>query len=217
MTIILPRLPRQTAYDLRPVRNSETQRAGTGGSLTPLRRLGDHWAVEVDVGVLATLCGRSLLADLVRGMGERIRVPISQVGVDIGAPGTLSVTHSDGTPFSDATRYAPVMPKVAGDGQSGSVLLLDHFTPGYEVRKGQFFTVETAGGASAHIVTDAATAGELGSVAISFWPMLWLEPQDGDHIEWVNPYVEGLVIEDGGQMSGVFAAVSMDSFTIEEG
>lgn len=217
MTINLPRLPRQAAYDLRPVRNSTVQRSGTGGSLSPLRRSGDHWAVEVDTGVLATLCGRALLADIVRGVGERIRVPIPQVGVDVGSPGTESVTHSDGTPFSDGAPYAPVMPRVSGSGQAGSSLLLEAFTPEYEVRKGQFFTLVTADGSSAHIVTAATVANSLGQATVTFWPMLWLEPADGSHVEWIAPYIEGLIVDDGGQQSGVFAAVRTDSFVIEEG
>lgn len=219
MTITLPRLPRRsTAYELRAVRNSEVQRAGTGGSLSPLTRSGDHWAVEVDVGVLATMCGRALLADLVRGVGERIRVPIPQYGFEIGLPGgTSSVPHSDGSYFSDGTGYAPITPRVSGAGQAGTSLSLDGMTPGYLVKKGLFFTLETTFGSSAHIITAEATANTLGQATIEFWPMLWLEPSDLDSLEMFEPYIEGLLVDEGGQSSGLFRSVTTGSFTIEEG
>jgi hypothetical protein len=196
VTIILPPASRSTDYQLRPVRNSEPQRAGTGGSLTPLSRLGDHWAVEVAPGVLATLCGRRLLADIVRGVGERIRVPIPQPGLDTGEPGSSVVR---------------------GNGQSGSTLALTRIAPHYPFQKGQFVTVVTAGGASAHILTADVAASAGGEATLSFWPLLWLAPSDGDRVEVRDPFLEGLIVDEGGQSSSSFAAVTTDSFTIEEG
>lgn len=197
MTIILPTLPRGAGYALKFVRASETQRSGTGGSLTPLTRAGDHLAIEVDVGTLAIECGRELLADLARGMGERIRVPIPEPGVDKGAPGT---------------------PLVNGAGQAGTSLILDGLTPQYVVRKGWFFTVVTTDGPSAHVVTAEVAASALGAATVTFWPELWLQPADNDTIVLVDPYIEGLIVDEGNQTSsGYFSAVSTDAFTVEEG
>lgn len=195
MTIILPRLPRGAGYALRFVRASETQRSGRG-SLTPLNRAGDHLAIEVDPGVLATCCGRELLADLARGMGQRLRAPIPEPGTDKGAPG---------------------LPRVNGAGQSGTSLVLDGLTPQYAIRKGWFFTVVTSDGPTAHIVAEEAIASADGEVTVTFWPELWLEPADGDLIEIAEPYIEGLIVDEGDQSSGRFASVTTDSFVIEEG
>lgn len=196
MTITLPRLPRGAQYALRHIRNSQVQRSGTGGSVTGLNRPGDHWAVEVDPGVLGTACGRALLADIVRGSGERLRVPLPQPGVDVGPIGA---------------------PRVKGAGQSGSTLLMDGLTPGIIVRKGYFFTLETTDGPTAHIVTALAVADDEGEATVTFWPMMWLEPADSDVIEMAEPYIEGLIVDDGDQTSGVFAAVTTSPFVIEEG
>lgn len=196
MTISLPRLPRGAGYALRMVRASETQRSGTGGSLTPLNRAGDHWAIEVDTGVMARSCGRELLADIARGMGERIRVPVPEPGVDKGAPGT---------------------PLVNGADQAGTSLDLDGLTPQYVIRKGWFFTLTTTDGSSAHIVTEEAVVDASNEVTVTFWPELWLEPGDNDVIELVEPFIEGLIVEDGDQTSGLAAAVMNDSFVVEEG
>lgn len=196
MTIILPRLPRGAGYAIRAIRNSETQRSGTGGSLTPLNRAGDHWAVEVDPGVLATVCGRELLADLARGHGERLRAPIPEPGVNKGAVGA---------------------PLVNGAGQAGTTLDLDGLTPQLAIRKGWFFTLVTADGCSAHIVTAEVVADADGEVEVAFWPELWLEPGDNDVIVMVDPYIEGLITDEGDQTSSVFAAVSTGAFVVEEG
>lgn len=196
MTIILPPASRSTDYQLLAVRNSEAQRAGLGGSLSPLRRLGDHWSIEVAPGALATVCGRELLADIVRGVGERLRVPIPQQGFEVGEPGS---------------------PRVRGSFQSGTSLNLASVRVGYGFRKGQFITVVTAAGASAHILTAATTATGAGLATLSLWPMLWLEPVDGDRVEVAAPYIEGLIVDEGGQSQGGFAAVMTDSFVIEEG
>lgn len=195
-TIILPRLARQTDYNLRRVRNSEVQRAGTGGSLSPLTRAGDHWAMEIDPRALGTVCGRELMADLSGGVANRVRVFIPQPGVDTGAPG---------------------LPKVKGAGQAGTSLLLDGLTPQYPIRKGWFLTVVTAEGATAHIVTAEAIVAANGEVTVSFWPELWLQPADNDGVEIAEPYLEGLVVDEGGQASAYMAAVMTDPFVIEEG
>jgi hypothetical protein len=195
MTIILPRLPRGVGYAVRFVRASETQRSSRG-SLTPLNRPGDHWAIEVDPGVLAVSCGRELLVDIARGMGERIRVPIPERGVDKGAPGS---------------------PRVNGADQAGTSLTLDGLTPQYVIRKGWFFTVITPDGPSAHNVAEEVVADADGEATVTFWPELWLEPADNDVIELPEPYIEGLIVDDGDQTSGVFAAVMTDSFVVEEG
>jgi hypothetical protein len=196
LTITLPRLHRQTAYALRPVRGSEVQRSGTGGAISPLNRAGDHWAVEVNVRALETLCGRALLADIVRGVGERVRVPITQPGIDVGPVGS---------------------PVVDGDGADGSSLPLTGLTANLIIRKGYFLTVETAAGATAHIVTETVVVGADTKAGVSIWPMLWLEPADGDRVEMVDPYLEGLIIDSGTQGVAGLPAVLTESFVVEEG
>lgn len=197
MTIILPRLPRAAGYAIRPVRASEPQRSGTGGSLTPLNRSGDHWAIEVDAGKLALSCGRALLADIVRGVGERIRAPIPEPGIYKGAPG------------NDV--------RVKGAGQAGSALILDGLNPSALIRKGWFFTLVTAAGSTAHIVAETVAANSSGEATVTFWPMLWLEPADNDQIVMLNPYIEGLIVDGGDQASGRISAVTTDLFVVEEG
>lgn len=213
----LARQHRTTGYTLRPVYVSGLLRSAIGFPVSPVNSIGDHWALEIETPAVATLCGRALLADLVRGGQRLLRVPIPQRGIDVGSPGSrTSVSHSDGAFFSDGAGYAPIAPRVDGDGQSGSTLNLIGVTPGYVVKKGLFFTLETASGSSAHLVTDTATADDAGRAIVSFWPMLWRDPSDRDRIEMFEPYIEGLVVDQGGQASGIIKAVRTEAFTIEE-
>lgn len=183
--------------------------------MTPINRLGDHWAVEIDVGVLQTLCGRALLADIVRGTAGRIRVPIPQRGLAF-SPATSRVPFSDGSTFSDDSMWRVGTAHVKGDGQAGQRLLLEGLAPGYPIQKGRFLTLETSEGSSAHIFTSDAEVSEGGEVVVDFWPILWRQPRDGDHVEIDKPYLEGLVVDAGGQSIDIFASVRTDRFTIEE-
>ena len=210
-------LGRTAGYNLLPVQNSRIQRAGTGGSLSPISRVGDHWAIEVDTGTLATSCGRALLAKIARGSGGRLRVPIPQKGINLGHRGdAVPEPHSDGAFFSDGTGYSLGMPRVKGDDQSGSSLLVSAFA-GETMAEGRFLTIETATGATAHIVTAPAEADSDGNLLIPIWPMMWRAPADGDRVEVVEPYIEGYIVESGGQAFQLFAAVRTDAFMVEEG
>lgn len=204
--IKLPRLPSSTAYSLRMVRNSDVQRSGTGGALTPLNRQGDHWAVEIDPGLLALHCGLELLSDIACGAGERVRVPL---------------------PSSPRGVSAGPAPVVNGGDQAGRTLSV---TGLYDTlfRKGDFFTVVTAEGPTAHQLRETVQASG-GMADFSFWPSLWLPPADGDAIELNNPYLEGLVVEEGTQTwknrrqpkysnnRHLAVGVLTDKFLIEEG
>lgn len=219
LTYPLPLSPfhRTTGFNLRPVFAASMQRSAVGYPVSPLDGMGDHWAVEVDPLAMGTECGRRLLANLVRGPRRRVRVPIPQRGFDIGQPGgSEPVPHADGSLFGDGSGYAPITPRVDGAEQSGSILRMIGARDGYVVRQGLFFTLETRSGSSAHIVTDDAVADSAGRVEVSFWPMLWRDPEDGDHVEMFEPYIEGLVIDQGGQASFGFPAVTTDPFTVEE-
>lgn len=206
--IELPRLPTSTAYSLRMVRNSDVQRSGTGGAMTPLSRQGDHWAVEIDPGVLARHCGQQLLSDIACGATERIRVPLAR----------RSWGYSAGP--------APV---VEGSDQAGTTLIVSGLQSGGIFPKGDFFTLETAEGPTAHLIRETVLAGTGGVATFSFWPALWLPPADGDSVEINYPYLEGLVVDEGSQtwrnrwtptshsQRQVPVGVITDKFLIEEG
>ena len=195
MTITLPRLHRNTAYVMKPVRRAEVLRAASGGARLPISRPGDHWSAEVDVGVLSTVCGRELIADVLRGAGETVRVPIPQPGIDPGAPGSV---------------------RIKGAGQSGTEVEMDGFTPYFALRKGWFLTIETSGAERAYLVCEEVIADAAGEATVTLWPMLHVQPADNDTVEIAEPYLVGLIDEGGDHESGLLPAVTLDSFTVEE-
>lgn len=195
MTIVLPRMPRNTAYTLRPVRQAGVQRAASGGARLPINHPGDHWSIEVDAGALGIACARELLADILRGAGELVRVYIPQPGVDTGTPGA---------------------PRVKGAGQAGSSLLVDGLTPYFAVRKGWFVTVVTGSVGRPYLVTAEVIADENGEASLPLWPMLHVQPADNDDVEIAEPYLDGLITEGGDENSGLLPVGVPDSFVIEE-
>lgn len=195
MTITLPRLPRTADYEMRFVDETRVQRAGTGGSLLPLSRLGDHWAIEIEVGSLSPLCARELTADILRARGQPVRVMIPQHGIDTGAPGA---------------------PRVAGAGQAGSFIAIDSITPNFAVRKGWFLTIVTGGVGRAYMVAAEVIANASGEVTVEILPMLREPPADNDVVDIAQPWLEGLATEGGGMEGGLMRAIRPGSFVIEE-
>lgn len=191
----ITRLPRGTKFVMQPVRRVEVQRAATGGARLPISYAGDHWAIEIETGALPVLMGRGLVGKVLNGTNTPVRVLIPQPGVDTGAPGS---------------------PKVAGGDQSGMSIDVDGVTPYYVVREGQFITIETDGSGRAYLVTAEAVANAGGQITLPIWPMLHVEPEDNATVEIAAPWIEGLIDEGGEHESGLIAAVTPDTFVIEE-
>jgi hypothetical protein len=195
VTLTLSCLPRGTNYQLRPVRSVEVQRAATGGSRLSISHPGDHWAIEVETGVMALMDARALSVDVLLATANPVRLRVPQPDLDIGTPGKAIVS---------------------GDGQAGSFLALTGLTPGYWLRKGQFLTVETSDSGRLYQVAAHATADAFGAVTVALWPILHVPPMDGDPVEIAEPYIEGLIEDGGGHEVGLIAAGEPEGFTIEE-
>lgn len=193
---MLRRLPRGTSYQPRMIRRVEVQRAGTGGARLTISHPGDHWAIEVDAGVMALMDARELIADIMMATANPVRLPWPQRGLDVGAPGAEVV--------------------VAGAGQAGSTIALSGFTPHYLFRKGQFLTIETSGSGRLYMASAPAVADGAGAISLQIWPMLHVQPQDGDPVEVAEPFIEGTIDEGGDHETGLMPAGELNSFTIEE-
>lgn len=193
--IRLPTLPRNSERGMMPMRDGKVLRAATGGARLPVSYLGDHWAIEIDTGTMGLSCARALVADLLRGSGETVRVPIPEPGVDKGAPGS---------------------PVIDGNDQAGVMVAMRGAEPYAVLRKGWFVTIEAAGGARAYMVAEEVVADADGKVTVEVWPMLHVPVADGDRVEVLDPWIEGLIDEGGAHSSGLFPAAELDSFVVEE-
>lgn len=195
MTIILPTLHRSTGYTLRPIRAGKPSRSATGAVGQPASRTGDHWAMEVSPGTLSPLCARRLLADILCGPNEPIRVPVPQRGIDVGSPGT---------------------PRVSGPDQVGDTLVIDGLPSGFTIRKGWFFNVLMDEGPSLHLVAQDVVASAGGGAAISFWPDLRNIPADDTPLEFSQPFIQGLLDAGGDHATALTEAILVDGFVVEE-
>lgn len=195
MAIILPRLHRATDYSLIAVEGKRVARSATGGSRQPNDRTGDHFSVEVAAGALSPVCARALLVDVLRGVGEPLRLYLPKVGVSVGSPG---------------------LPKVAGAGQVGGSLNVDGFTASYLIKKGYLFTLVTDESPSLHIVAEDTEASAGGVATVSFWPLVRNIPADNTALEFEDPFIQGTREGEAGGSSGLADAIFLESFTIEE-
>lgn len=194
MTITLPALHRATDYALRPVRGSRPARSATNATRQPNNRTGDHWSIEIAPGALSPSCARSLLADVVRGTGEPLRAYLPSKGLATGTVG---------------------YPLVAGADQIGGSLTTDGWTAGYFIPKGTMFNVMLDSAPSLHITTADVVASD-GTATIAFWPDLRDIPDDNTPLEFLAPFIEGLIDEGGDHEIGLTEAILVDGFVIEE-
>lgn len=194
MTIHLPRLPKGAVQTPRPIRSGEGLRSALGAPYLPVGSMGDHWAIEIDPGVLAACCGAELIADLLSGTRERIAIRIPQQG-DRGPVGAVVVD---------------------GDDQSGSLLNVRGLTPQFAVGKGWFLSIRMEGVRFVHMVLAQAVADAAGEASLALWPMLRVPPSDGDAVEIADPWLEGQLMEGGEYETGMFPTIRPAAFVIEE-
>ena len=192
--IQLPPLPRETEYAPRPVREGEPLRAATGGARLPINRTGDHWAMEIALPDLDAEGGREIVADLLMGGGQTVRVYLPQSEIDTGAPGS---------------------PRVKGASQFGTELEADGFDPFVVIRKGWWVTIETDGRGRLYFTQAEVIADAAGEATLSLWPSL-RETEDNDVIEISEPYIEGTLETGGEHGAGVLPTLSIRAFTVEE-
>jgi len=152
--------------------------------------------MEIAPGALSPACARSLLADVVQGVGEPLRAYVPMGGINVGTPGVTLVAGAD---------------------QVGGTLTTDGWTPHYHIRKGLMFNVMfSSGSPSLHIVTADVIAASNTTATIRFWPELRNIPADNTALNFVTPFIEGLIDEGGDSESGINEAVFVEGFTIEE-
>ncbi|PTQ64455.1 hypothetical protein C8J45_103304 [Sphingomonas sp. PP-CE-3G-477] len=144
-----------------------------GGVLQKLLRLGDRFAIDVNLPPLTTEAdGRIWTAMLMLAQRQGAVLSWPQPGLIVGNPGA---------------------PAVNGTGQAGSILVLRGFQPGYVVRMGQFFSILHGGRRYLHFAAADGTANAQGLLQLPIGPMLRIRPSDGAVCEFAAPKIEGLL------------------------
>lgn len=194
MAFDLQALPQQTTYDIREVTASNILRSAINGDSMVRHRMGDRWAIDVKVpAVDASACGPGLVADLVRGKKETLRVPVPE--------------------FLPAQNYGS-SPTVNG-GASGTVLPVKGLTPGVVIRKGKW--LNHVFGAQRFLYQTAAevTADGSGNATLTLTQILRRPGVNGHQIILESPVIEGLIPPGQSWSMGSLPAIGVN-FSIEE-
>lgn len=196
MSVLLPSLPGIRTAEPQLLDFGAVQQGAQGGAAQRLNRLGNRFALSVELPpAVSATHGRVYVARLLRALTQGAIFPFPQPGLAIGNPG------------------APV---VNGAGQSGSTLIFRGFTPGYNYREGQFFSIIHNGRRYLHQLATEGVVNEAGTANLSITPMLRISPADGAVCEFALPYIEGFVSGDSAKWRLMLEPYHAISFSISE-
>jgi hypothetical protein len=183
--------PRSVTPRLVSARNELTP--AFGGTVQRLNRKGSRYALDVEMPPMRY--ADALAWDDILSETDTVLMPVPQPDLVLGAPGS---------------------PLVNGAGQAGNALAIDSLTPGYVIRKGQWFSVIANSRRYLYRASAAATANGSGQVTVGLRTMLRYPPADNAVVEIAVPMIEGFArVSDDAFMVGIERLVSL-KFTIEE-
>lgn len=142
-----------------------------GGAVQNLLRLGTRHAIDITLPQMrAEPEGRIWAAKLRLAKLYGVMAWFRQDGLRIGTPGD---------------------PATAGAGQSGSVINLGGFRPGYCMRMGQAGSLLHAGRRYLHFAEEDTVAASDGTMALPIFPMLRVIADDAEAFEVAKPIIVG--------------------------
>lgn len=194
MAFDLQSLPRQATYEIREVTASNILRSAINGDSMVRHRMGDRWAMDVSVpAVDAASCGPGLMADLVRGKKEAVRIPV---------PEHLPVAGYGASPTVNGSA-------------SGTSLPVKGLTPGVVIRKGKWLNHVYGGQRFLYQTASEAAADGSGNATLNLTQMLRRPGVDGHQIILSAPVIEGLIPPGQSWSMGSLPAIGV-SFSVEE-
>jgi len=172
---ILPTTPAPSAVTPSLVDFGNTLTPALGGSEQRINRLGNRFRLSVTMPPMQNKeQGMKFVNRLVRGRSEGLRMKFPLSGFNPGTPGS---------------------PAVDGANHAGRLLDVAGFTPGYQIKEGQFFSIETDGQHYLYMI-DADNSSSTGApygANLVINPMLRIPPSDGDICHFAQPMIEGLI------------------------
>ena len=174
-----------------------TVRGATNAVGVRIDRPGGHYRAAINIGIGTAAQRAALIADLVRGKQEGPRTAYPLQGVDQSGSGS---------------------PVIDGADQAGRVLSMRGLTPGYDLAKGFWMSIEdTTGQHYLHNVFVGGVVAGDGKVAITLGEHLRIPFADGATVHLDQPMIEGDIagneqswqLTRGNRVTGI-------QFTIEE-
>lgn len=171
MSVALPSSPAPASATPRLIDFGSVQTPPQGGPAQRLNRIGNRYAIEVQMPTLTPDQRRVFVARLMRGLTEGVIMRFPQPGFSVGTPGS---------------------PAVNGSGQTGSTLSLRGLSGGYVIKEGQALSIIVGGRRYLHFAAaDIPASG--GTAAVPITPMLRVVPGDGAIVEIALPMIEGFL------------------------
>ena len=157
-------------------------------------RKGSRYRVACSYGPFHPEEGRVMVARLIAGKQEGIRIP-------------LPLLHSQGSPGS---------PLLNGAVTSGRELVLDGLTPGYFCKEGYWLSLVKDGRHYLHNVRTGGRASDSGTLTITLNELVRDSFADNTVVHLAKPMVQGLVEGDEWSWSMAVDRVIPIEFTIKE-
>lgn len=170
---VLPNSPAPASVSLSIVDFGNTLTPALGGAEQRINRLGNRYKISVTMPPMQNKeQGMKFIARLVRGRSEGLRMKLPLSGFNPGDPGS---------------------PTVRTNNNIGRIFRTQGMTPGYVIKEGQFFSIETNGSNYLYMADQDFTVNSLGLTTFAINPLLRVQPSEGDLINFVSPVIEGLV------------------------
>jgi hypothetical protein len=172
-------------------------RPATGAKIQRIDRPGNRFKIAVSMPIKTSDDARPIIADLIAGKTEGIRIYY---------------------PLQYETQGYPGNSVIDGAGQTGNAIHLRNMTPNHAVKKGYWLSiVDPTGQHYLHNAHAAVIVGEDGKATLPIRTALRYPFPDGSVVHLARPMVEGLV--DGSDLAWSLALgglIDNISFTIEE-
>jgi hypothetical protein len=172
MTVLLPDVPLQSEISEQLLDNGAMLDPTLGGPSQSISRLGDRYAVTVNLPALGE-AAEDWIADRLRARAEGQTLSLA-----------WPQRRRDGLPTTAV---------VDGAGQLGTFLAVRGLSPGSLVPKLAFFSFAGGGRTFLHTTTTRVTADGAGKAIVSLSPMLRRSPANGAALNFVAPIIEGFL------------------------
>jgi len=173
--INLPTTPAPADYSVSLVDYGSTLTPPLGGAEQRINRAGSKLQISVVMPPMRNKDeGRRFVTALMQAKNQGLRMPFPLGGIDPG--------NNVGSPV------------IRFDGETGTTLRLEGFTPGFSYLEGQPFSVTGPDGTSyIHFIRTAKTATASGVSNVDIWPPAREIFQAGNVCNFRIPVIEGLI------------------------
>lgn len=192
-TLTLPSSPAPNGMTIDLVKNGNVLTSALGSDDQAIYRNNARYALTFYLPPFSYV--ESMAWDDLFAIGDLVVMKVHQPGLVIGTPGTS---------------------RINGAGQVGTSPIVDGFSPGYVVRKGQFGSLTTQGRRFLYRASAASTANGSGQATLSVRTPLRRPPSDNDPIDFANPVIEGFITDLGEYTVDTDRLVKGLRFTIKE-